>query len=416
MTSIVLTDDQQAAYDNFAAFILDPCVDVFVLAGYSGTGKTTLVKTILDRFPSLMKTTKLINPDVATMDVLLTATTNKAAENFASIANCDVVTIHSALGLRVHTDYKTGVTQLTRGRHSTDISNHIIFIDEASYVDKELLRFIFEITSNCKIVFIGDPAQLVSVGAKNSPVFNAGYKGSQLSQVVRQAEGNPIIELSAKFRHTVNTGEFFSFKPDGVAIRHLSRPDFVHAIKNEFVDPLWHHDRSKVLAWTNDCVIRYNKAISNELTGQPELKVGDYAVCNRYMSGNGNFSIKTDQLVRITGISEQEREYGVLGNSITIDNRGSFFMPANPGDVKKAIKQAKDTGQLGTVAYIDNNWIDLRAAYACTINKAQGSTYGKVFIDLDDIKKCNSANQIARMLYVGVSRASHEVILTGDLI
>lgn len=63
-----------------------------------------------------------------------------------------------------------------------------------------------------------------------------------------------------------------------------------------------------------------------------------------------------------------------------------------------------------------DGWIDLRAAYACTINKAQGSTYDKVFIDLDDIKKCNSGNQIARMLYVGVSRARLIVYLCGDLI
>ena len=65
---------------------------------------------------------------------------------------------------------------------------------------------------------------------------------------------------------------------------------------------------------------------------------------------------------------------------------------------------------------MDNNWIDLRAAYASTINKAQGSTYKTVFIDLDDIKRCNSGDQIARMMYVGVSRASQRVWLTGDLV
>ena len=60
-------------------------------------------------------------------------------------------------------------------------------------------------------------------------------------------------------------------------------------------------------------------------------------------------------------------------------------------------------------------WIDLRAQHACTIDKSQGSTYAQVFIDLDDIAKCNISSQVARMCYVAVSRARHKVYLTGDL-
>jgi ATP-dependent exoDNAse (exonuclease V) alpha subunit len=58
----------------------------------------------------------------------------------------------------------------------------------------------------------------------------------------------------------------------------------------------------------------------------------------------------------------------------------------------------------------------LRAAYAQTINKSQGSTYDRVFIDLDDLARCSSGDQLARMLYVGFSRARHQVFLTGDLV
>jgi ATP-dependent exoDNAse (exonuclease V) alpha subunit len=65
---------------------------------------------------------------------------------------------------------------------------------------------------------------------------------------------------------------------------------------------------------------------------------------------------------------------------------------------------------------IDQSWIDLRAAYAQTINKSQGSTYDKVFIDLDNVSRCHVGDQIARMMYVGVSRARSQVIFTGDLV
>ena len=85
MTAITLTSDQQNALEQFTQFLSDPSEQVFVLEGYSGTGKTTLVKTLLDQLPALMKTVRLINPQVKRYDVELTATTNKAAENFGMI-------------------------------------------------------------------------------------------------------------------------------------------------------------------------------------------------------------------------------------------------------------------------------------------------------------------------------------------
>ena len=414
--SIVLTDDQQAAYEEFNKFILDPAEQVFVLAGYSGTGKTTLVKTLLERLPLILKTAKLIDPTATNWPVVLTATTNKAAEAFSNITKQQVRTIHSFLGLRVNTDYKTGESTLAVRRGAEVQRNQLVFIDEASYIDKTLLQFIFSQTNDCKIVFMGDPAQLTPVKSSGVPVFTSGFRGAHLSEVVRQAKGNPIVELSTMFRNTVNTGDFFSFKPDGIHIKYLPRPEFNEAIKEDFTQPDWHYDTSKVLAWTNKCAINYNHAINNVLCGDPELQEGDYAICNSYMNISGGYSIKTDQTVCITHMGIDDEEHGVQGNNIIVDDRISVFLPKDRNAVKARIKKARDDNQLSLVAYMENNWIDLRAAFAMTINKAQGSTYRKVFIDLDDIKKCNSADQIARMLYVGVSRASHEVVLTGDLI
>ena len=62
-----------------------------------------------------------------------------------------------------------------------------------------------------------------------------------------------------------------------------------------------------------------------------------------------------------------------------------------------------------------DEWLDLRPAYASTVHKAQGSTYTTVFMDLSDIGKCNIASDVARMLYVSISRASKQVYLYGDL-
>lgn len=412
-TSITLTNDQKSALDAFTRFLTDPIESVFVLSGYSGTGKTTLIKTLLDLLPGFMKAAKLINPKLRTYDVELTATTNKAAESFGQITGNSVGTIHAFLGLRVETNHATNTTSLVPTKQTTK-EGVLLFIDEASYIDRQLLTWIFKLTSNCKIVFMGDPAQLTPVKSQGTPVFDANFSGAMLSQVVRQAEGNPIVNLSTRFRETVSSGEFFSFTPDGHHIQYMERDVFDQAIIAEFTRPDWKYSHSKILAWTNKTVVGYNHAVRDSVCGDPDFQVGDYAVCNKYVTA-GRKSLKTDQMVCITGIDLPTTVHGVVGNRITVDHTQSYFFPKSLQDKNALIKRARATGEYHIVEQADNGWIDLRAAYACTINKAQGSTFDRVFIDLDDIQRCNSGEQIARMLYVAVSRARHQVFLTGDI-
>jgi energy-coupling factor transporter ATP-binding protein EcfA2 len=410
---ITLTEDQQSALEAFHAFLTDPIETVFVLRGYSGCGKSTLVRTLLDQLPGFNKAAHLINPNHKEYEVALTATTNKAAENLGSITGQGAVTIHSFLGLRVQTDYRSNTTTLIP-RTNDQKQGYLLFIDEASYVDKQLLSFIFKMTYNCKVVFIGDPAQLTPVKSVGTPVFDANFTGAALTTVVRQAEGNPIVDLSTKFRHTVNTGEFFSFKPDGEHVVYLDREGFNKAIENEFSRPDWRYQDSKILAWTNKCVIGYNHFVRNLAKGDPHFQVDDYAVCNSFVTV-GKSSIKTDQLVQIGAIENDSVRYEVPGNMVCVDGIWVFH-PKSLELWNAGIKKMRAKDNFGAVAEMESQWIDLRAAYACTINKAQGSTFDRVFVDLDDIRRCNSGDQIARMLYVGVSRARTQVFLTGDLV
>lgn len=415
MTTITLTKDQQTAIESFNNFILDPFESVFVLSGYSGTGKSTLVSYLIEHVPKLMKAAKLVNPKLEECVVKLTATTNKAAENFSSITGMDVSTIHSFLSLRVHTNYSTGVSTLTE-TNATVKEHYVLFIDEASFIDPALLRLIFKRTANCKIVFIGDPAQLTPIKAVGTPVFESKFSGAQLTQVVRQAAGNPIVELSTKFRNTVNSGNFFQFKPDGNAVKYLDRDAFNEAVKEEFTRTDWAYQDSKVLAWTNKCVISYNHFIREHVKGDPKLQLGDYAVCNKFMT-LGRDSIKTDQLVRITEVTEDTKEFDVVGNYYKVDNKPNYvFCPKKLADKNNLLKYLRSAEEFETVRHVEESWIDLRAAYACTVNKSQGSTFDKVFIDVSDIARCNISNTLARMMYVAVSRARNQVILTGDFV
>lgn len=412
--ALTLTIDQQAALDAFVQFLLNPTETVFTLSGYSGCGKSTLISVLLDRLPNYIRTAKLINPSFHELTPVLTATTNKAAENLSHITGWPVSTIHSCIGLRVQNDFRNNTTELIP-KKGAGVYDLLLFIDEYSMVDNALLDWIFKLCIRCKIVFIGDPGQLTGIKQTGIPVYDANFTGAMLTEPVRAAADSPITQLATLFRHTVNTGEWpKGFKPDGDIIRWVSKDDFRQAIEAEFSRPDWKYRDSKILAWTNKRVIDYNHYVRNHVKGDPHFGIGDYAVCNSFTMA-GKHSIKTDQLVCITGISDEEELHGVIGKTFTLDYLAQAFMPNSLEAKKTRIKQARENGEFHLLPEMEERWIDLRAAFAQTINKSQGSTYGEVFIDLDDIARCHNGNQIARMLYVAISRAKYRVWLTGDL-
>lgn len=321
MNQLKLTADQQDAYVAIAAFLTDPDEKVFVLSGYSGTGKSTLVIHVIQEMKKLAKLHRIINPDSEPQQLILTATTNKAAESLAYITGQEVRTIQSTLGLRVHTNFKTGNSSLvpTNNRDLSALQNAVLVVDEFSYVDPNLLSHITNATiqNDCKVLYVGDPAQITPIKSSTVPVLDANFPTAYLSEVVRQADGNPIIELSTKFRHMVNTGKNFQFTPDGVHIRHAANQEFEQEVIKEFTDPTWHNRKSKLLAWTNKAVINYNQGINNLVKGTPKFSAGDYAVCNSYINTK-TCRFKTDQTVFITHI-DPGTEYGLSGNHFTFE-------------------------------------------------------------------------------------------------
>jgi hypothetical protein len=439
MTSaLTLSDDQQAAYLKFATFLLDPEQTVMLISGYAGTGKTTLIRQLVANLPATLKMAALTTGMTLDWDLLFTATTNKAVQALTDIIGQEAKTIQSALGLRVHKDHHKNTTSLVLDSYAEHLTDTLLFIDEISFADQELLNYIIQRTRNCKIVLIGDPAQLAPPGSRYTPAFNSNFNETRLKQVMRQAEGNPIIAMATAFRKTVGGAGWGKFKLDGNTIQHLPQAEFEAQAIAEASRPDWKHGDSKVLAWTNARVVYYNHLIRKAHHGDPQLQVNDYAVCNQYINQRitnehgkrVSFSIKTDELVQITGI-RPTTSYGVNGWEVFLNNKLKAFLP-NDIKLKKQLiaeltAQQKNKSTLtssiigfddniGAVRKVEDYWIDLRAAYACTINKAQGSTYNKVFIDLNDIKKCRQGDQVARMMYVAVSRARYNVILTGDLV
>lgn len=178
-------------------------------------------------------------------------------------------------------------------------------------------------------------------------------------------------------------------------IIHLSKTDFNEKILNM-------SDKDKLLLNKNTSVNKYNNQIFKNKHGRDEFKAGDVLVNNHYVYGIG-----TDEMVSIDDI--QENEYlGVKGYDVSIRHH-DYFLPKKQSAIKSVYRQLNQTDAL------KGFWIDLRPPYACTVHKSQGSTYDNVYIDLNDFKTIRDLSQLAKLLYVAMSRAKHKIYLTGDI-
>lgn len=418
MAEITFTSGQEEGLQQFTEFFLAPNESVMLLKGYSGTGKSTLVKEIIRRLPELEAMAKLISSDFVPYEAVLSATTNQAAESL-SIATghaLETKTIHSVLGLRLQIDdYRTGKKVLVPTLRDK-VRRKLIFIDEVSYIDRMLLQHIFNETEDCKFVFIGDPAQLTPVGSNFMPVFQMQERQIELTQPTRFETG-PVAGLVHALRATVVEGakypNFSNFVEPGV-LEKLPMAVWQQRVLEAFENPdVW--GSVKILCYTNDAVDFYNKWLTEHFHGDTTPKPGQRLVCNE-SKGNGVSRLNNNCEVLVTEVEDAE-VYGVPGWRLQLRSSvGSYFMPASRERVKHALARAREEDDFTAMREIQENWVDLRPSFACTVNKSQGSTYDYAFIDLGNIvNKVKQNSQLARILYVGCSRVRKGMFFQGDV-
>lgn len=410
-----LNQDQKAAAQQFFDFLLDPDATEFLIQGSAGTGKTTLVRHIIDQIPKQEKTLKALGLDGWPFyDIHVTATTRKAAAVISNVLNCEPQTIHSLLGLKVENCRETGEVLLRRSKHAKPVTRALVIVDEASFIDEKLLKHIRGFTHGCKILYIGDQYQLTPAQSKGCPVFDGSIPTATLTQIMRN-EGT-IEKLSNQYKRSVHTKIFQDLLIDGDLVKHVDAETFRNMIEEAYTDPDYTPDKVKILAWTNQRVHQFNTLVRKLKGLPPELTKGDYIISNKPIMGeNGKTEIATEGSAHITFISPTENIKGVDGRWIELNHNLEIFTPTDPLAFKGLLKKLAKDKDWAEYYYLQENWGDLRPPYACTVHKSQGSTYERVFIDLDDIGSCNVPKEVARMLYVAVSRASTEVVLCGEL-
>lgn len=422
----MLNSDQQKAADGFFQFLMGPETEL-IISGPAGTGKTFLMGYLIDKvIPRYQDTCKLLGIPPVYSDVIMTATTNKAAEVLSHATQIPCITIHSLLGLMVTDDMDTGRTNLKRSRNWNVVNDSIIFIDECSMIDSELYKYIQQGTKNCKLVYVGDHCQLAPVFESLSPIYKKNTPFFELTIPMRNQKQPKLMEVCEQLRDTVKTGVFQPIPVIPGIIDLVDDKDMQNRINIDFKNT---GNTNKVLAYTNNRVIEYNNYIQ-DLRQHHQYEEGEYYVNNmavKLKDLNGKTQLlNTEEIVQITYLNKNPIKFD-LTDQIQIDVYVASIMdqykrtfpevllPKDIPYIKRILKYLAKNKDWFNYFKVKEYFPDLRPKDASTVHKAQGSTFDTVYIDLGDISTCRIPQMAARLLYVAFTRARNNVVMYGNL-
>lgn len=426
---------------------------LFVLKGYAGTGKTSLVG-------ALVKTLPTIN-----FDSVLLAPTGRAAKVLSNYANKPAFTIHKMIY-----QLQSGGDGFTRFViKQNKFQNTIFLVDEASMIGDggalssrnwggskslldDLLEFVFD-GVNCKLILIGDTAQLPPVGMELSPALDEDFlftsyhlniEFNELSEVVRQAEDSEILTNATYLRSKIalknNELPLFNSvnKLDVKAIPGLELEDYLNDAYGKFGD-----DNVMLITRSNKRANLFNLQIRARIKWlEDEIAAGDYlmVVKNNYFwltdDSKAGF-IANGDIVEIQKISGYEEIYGfrfaniqlrmvdypnepdlevkILLDSILSDS------PSLPSDKFKELYDAvaedyaDEPNRKKRNELIRKNpyyqALQVKFAYAITCHKSQGGQWDAVFVDQGYLTDEMIDVEYLRWLYTAITRAKQELYL-----
>ncbi|CAM4306491.1 ATP-dependent DNA helicase [Zobellia nedashkovskayae] len=445
---------QAIALQKLATYILsDRKDDVFLLKGFAGTGKTTLVGTVVN---SLWKTT---------MKAVLMAPTGRAAKVMSNYANTQSFTIHR----KIYFPKKQGGGGIQFVLAPNKHRNTIFIVDEASMIPDaptdsklfgngslldDLIQFVYS-GHNCKLVLIGDTAQLPPVHLNISPALDAdklalNYDKEvirlELDEVVRQAEDSGILVNATLLREQLQSNFTDEFK------FHLSNfKDIVRLVDGyeiqEAIDTSYSENGKEETAFivrSNKRANLYNENIrSRILFLENEIAVGDYmmVVKNNYFwlspnteagfIANGDvievlelFAIKELYGFRFAEVKVQMVDYPnqkpfetvLLLDTIKAETPSLPYEEGNRlyQEVMKdfANESSKYKKFLGVKSNKYFNALQVKFSYAITCHKSQGGQWNTVFVEQPYLPN-GVDKEYLRWLYTAVTRAKKQLYLIG---
>jgi exodeoxyribonuclease-5 len=442
------TDGQSIVLYHLAAFLLSQKENpTYILRGYAGTGKTSLVKTLVRTLPSIG------------MRYVLMAPTGRAAKVLSNYTGQNASTIHRKIYQAM--TFPDGSFRIARAENKY---KHTLFIvDEASMIGEQrdfggsnllddLLSYVFS-GEGCRLLLIGDTAQLPPVESNESPALDCDYLKSQfpitaatyeLTEVKRQALESGILYNATDIRELISQNLYEYTLP----IFHLQGFDDIQKIEPETFEEMLHNafanisdNEAVIVCKSNKRANMFNQAIRGRILNiEGEIATGDklMVVKNNYYWAEGNEAISfiaNGDMAEIRKIKHFEDMYGFrfadvelsftdypdqpnLEAKILLDTLNSNSPSLTEEENKRLFTAIEED-------YMDipnrrerykemkkNPWfnaLQVKFAYALTCHKTQGGQWNSVFIDSSlNLKETLEAEDL-RWLYTALTRAQERV-------
>jgi exodeoxyribonuclease-5 len=444
------TDDQSEALKKIALYICDNNNDViFLMTGYAGTGKTSVIS-------SVVKTLDLLR-----MRSVLLAPTGRAAKVLASYAGRQAYTVHKKIYRQKSSKDGFGSFSLDRNLHK----DTFFIVDEASMVSNssgdsslfgsgrlldDLIEFVYS-GIDCKLILVGDTAQLPPVGSTLSPALNASSLGEygfgliscELKQVVRQSETSGVLMNATRVRLQVAENNLVHPSLDCINYKDTIRitgEDLIDEISTAY--GTCGMEGTIIVVNSNKQANRYNQGILNRIFfREEEISPGDMVmvVKNNYSiieedEERAGF-IANGDIAEVKKIRKYEERYGfrfadmVLkfpDYNLEVESKVMMDVlhldtPALPSEKNRELFQSvmsdyiniktkrKQFEAVRSNPYF--NALQIKFAYAVTCHKAQGGQWERVFIDQGMFNRNEITIDYLRWFYTALTRSTDRVYL-----
>ena len=428
---------------NFVATIGNR--SIFMLKGYAGTGKTTVVSTLVRSLPVLGKRSVLMAP------------TGRAAKVLSRYSKKPASTIHKKIyWIRTNKSGNTFIT-LKENTHN----NTIFIVDEASMIPDnpakgfgkrslldDLIEYVYD-GYDCKLILIGDTAQLPPVNLEISPALDEKsiedyYKKQvickELNQVVRQKKKSLILKNATDIREQITKTNYYYPKlaTNTEVIRLNNGEDLQDALESAYNNE--GVNNTTVLCRSNRRANLYNQQIRAKIRWQEnEISTGDMlmVVRNNYYWLNNNSKagfIANGDILEVLEIREKIERYGfrfAKASIQMIDYPGEEVLDVillldilsseNPAMTYEQYQQLyKEVGldykgekEIKKRIKEDQffNALQIKFAYAITCHKSQGGQWKNVFIDLGYFREDMLDRSYLRWLYTALTRSCKKLYL-----
>ncbi|WP_227396773.1 SF1B family DNA helicase RecD2 [Jeotgalibacillus aurantiacus] len=371
---------------------------LMILTGGPGTGKTTVIKGIVELYAELHGVS--LDPDQYSKDdpfpVVLAAPTGRAAKRMTESTGLKAMTIHRLLGFTGQEEMEDEDERMITGR--------LLIIDEMSMVDTWLANKLLQaVPEGMQVILVGDQDQLPSVGpgqVLQDLLQSEKIPSVELTDIYRQEEGSSIIELAHDMKKGQVPATIRQSFPDRsfIPCRAGQMDDVVGKIVKNAVDKGYSPKDIQVLApmYRGPAGIdKLNTLLQELLNGNPdgsrkELKWGDIT----YRIG--------DKVLQLVNQPESNVFNGDMGEIISI-----FYAKENT-EKQDMVLVSFDGVE---VTYTRQDLNQITHAYCCSIHKSQGSEFPIVILP---VVKSYSRMLRRNLLYTAITRSSRFLILCGE--